>query len=335
MSEVKAPINYQAKLNRYQLQAAIDFIHTKFQEEISTVLGLQRVSAPLFVSEKSGLNDGLSGLERAVSFEAPALGETLEVVHSLAKWKRKALKDYGFKLYEGLFTNMNAIRKEEILDNTHSIYVDQWDWEKIISTDDLNEAFLREIVQQIANIICNVNHLLRSRFPVLKTELVREVSFITAQELEDKYPDLSPEERENEYTREHKTVFIIGIGDKLRSGKRHGDRAPDYDNWELNGDLLYWHEPLNEAMELSSMGIRVDAQKLIEQLEKSQSMDKISFPYHQALVHDKLPQTIGGGIGQSRLCMLLIGTAHIGEVQSSIWDDDTLQACESLGIPLL
>lgn len=335
MKKTIIPKNYKPILDQYEIQKAIHFIRNTFQSEISDVLGLQRVSAPLFVFAESGLNDDLSGFERPVSFDIPELNADAQVVHSLAKWKRKALKDYKFNMYEGLFTNMNAIRRDEELDNIHSIYVDQWDWERIISEDDCNEEFLMNIVQSIVNTICNVNHLLKSRFPQLKTSLTRKVTFITSQELEDTYPSLLPEEREKEFAKIHKTIFVMKIGDKLNSGEVHGNRAPDYDNWELNGDIIFWNEVLEDAFEISSMGIRVDKETLISQLEKADCMYRTEFPFHKSLINGELPQTIGGGIGQSRLCMLLIGTAHIGEVQSSLWDSHTIEECKKSNIILL
>ena len=335
MKKTIIPKNYKPILDQYEIQKAIHFIRNTFQSEISDVLGLQRVSAPLFVFAESGLNDDLSGFERPVSFDIPELNADAQVVHSLAKWKRKALKDYKFNMHEGLFTNMNAIRRDEELDNIHSIYVDQWDWERIISEDDCNEEFLMNMVQSIVNTICNVNHLLKSRFPQLKTSLTRKVTFITSQELEDMYPSLLPEEREKEFAKIHKTIFVMKIGDKLNSGEVHGNRAPDYDNWELNGDIIFWNEVLEDAFEISSMGIRVDKETLISQLEKADCMYRTEFPFHKSLINGELPQTIGGGIGQSRLCMLLIGTAHIGEVQSSLWDSHTIEECKKSNIILL
>lgn len=335
MNEVFVPEGYEPKLNRYDTQRAIDFIKAGFQAELSSALGLQRVSAPLFVTESSGLNDNLSGVERPVSFYIPAVSEEAQVVHSLAKWKRQALKEYGFELYEGLLTDMNAIRRDEDLDNTHSIYVDQWDWERIIRPEDRNISYLKRTVQSIVDTICNVNHLLKARFPQIRTKLKREVTFITAQELEDRYPDLDPEEREVVFAKEHKTIFIMAIGDKMKSGQTHGDRAPDYDDWSLNGDIIFWNDVIEREFEISSMGIRVDSKTLDEQLRKSDQDEKRKYPFHAMLLKDELPQTIGGGIGQSRLCMLLLGCAHIGEVQASVWDEETRQICKDNGIPLL
>ncbi|MDD7433393.1 MAG: aspartate--ammonia ligase [Peptoniphilaceae bacterium] len=335
MSECIIPEGYQPLLDRYEIQRAIDFIKKTFQSELSQALNLQRVSAPLFVAENSGLNDTLSGWERPVRFEIPAIQQEAEVVHSLAKWKRSALQRYHFQQGEGLLTDMNAIRRDEELDNLHSIYVDQWDWEKNIAPSDRTQEQLYQTVQKIVDTIANVNHLLKSRFPMLKTEIRREVTFLTSQELENQYPSLCPEDRENAVTEKYGTVFIHKIGAPLRSGKPHGTRAPDYDDWELNGDILVWNEVLGRAMELSSMGIRVDAEALHKQLSMAGAEEKESLPFHQALLNGDLPQTMGGGIGQSRLCMFLIGSAHIGEVQASLWDPATISACKKAGVSLL
>ena len=335
MSKTVIPKDYKPRLDVYRTQKAIAFIKKTFQERLSEVLNLKRVSAPLFVAENSGLNDNLSGKERPVSFDIPAIGLDAQVVHSLAKWKRLALKRYGFGVGEGLYTDMNAIRRDEELDNIHSIYVDQWDWEKIITRETRNLDYLKLIVTAIVEAICNTNDRLRVRFPQLTTELCREVSFITTQELEDLYPDMTGSQRESAYLREHKTAFIMQIGGKLKSGKPHDNRAPDYDDWALNGDLFFWDDVLGRALELSSMGIRVDAESLDRQLTVSGCNDRRTLPFHQMLLNDELPLTIGGGIGQSRLCMLMMGCAHIGEVQSSMWDSETVRICEENGIPLL
>ena len=335
MNHVFIPEGYRPHLNRYETQTAIGFIKQAFQEEFSSVLKLKRVSAPLFVSGDSGLNDNLNGVERPVSFDIPAVGGEAQVVHSLAKWKRLALSRYHFEMHTGLVTDMNAIRRDEELDNLHSVYVDQWDWEKIIAREDRSLDYLKQTVQQIVNIICDVNNRLRTKWPQLTTNLSRDVTFITSQELEDRYPDRTPKERENAFLREHPTTFILQIGAALRSGKPHDGRAPDYDDWALNGDLLFWNDVLSCSFEVSSMGIRVDAASLASQLEIAGCNDRRNRPFHQMLLHDELPLTIGGGIGQSRLCMLLLGCAHIGEVQCSIWDAETVAACEKVGIPLL
>ncbi|MBR2309832.1 MAG: aspartate--ammonia ligase [Oscillospiraceae bacterium] len=335
MNKVILPVGYKPVLNSYDLQRAIALTKSIFQNKFTKNLHLQRVSAPLFVKEGSGLNDDLSGKERAVSFDVPAVGANAQVVHSLAKWKRLALKRYGFHTYEGLYTDMNAIRRDEDLDNIHSIYVDQWDWERIIAYQDRNEAYLKETVQSIVDVICDASEELKKEFPQISVSLKREVSFVTAQELEDLYPDNTPEEREHLYAKEHKTIFIMGIGGPLKSGKPHGNRAPDYDDWSLNGDIIFWNETLNIAFEISSMGIRVDPEAMDRQLKAANCDHRRQLPFHKMLLDNQLPLAIGGGIGQSRLCMLLIGCAHIGEVQTSLWDDETLRICEEAGIPLL
>ena len=335
MNKVFIPEGYSPRLDEYNTQKAIEYIKRTFQQEFSDALHLKRVSAPLFVTEDSGLNDNLNGYERPVSFDVPAVGKCAQVVHSLAKWKRLALKKYNFSVGNGLYTDMNAIRRDESLDNVHSIYVDQWDWEKIITEDTRNIDYLKLIVTSIVNAICNTNDRLLVRFPQLTTKLCREVSFVTTQELEDMYPDMTGSERESAYVKEHKTAFIMQIGGKLRSGKPHDGRAPDYDDWQLNGDIFFWDDVLGRALEISSMGIRVNSESLDRQLTLSGCDDRRTLPFHKMLLNNELPLTIGGGIGQSRLCMLMIGCAHIGEVQSSIWDDETIKACEKAGIRLL
>ena len=335
MSRIMIPENYRPVLDAYDTQRAIAYIKETFQEEFAVALNLKRVSAPLFVTEDSGLNDNLNGYERAVSFDIPDVGKDAQVVHSLAKWKRLALKRYHFSVGNGLYTDMNAIRRDEILDNIHSIYVDQWDWEKIITRENRNLDYLKLIVRAIVRAICDTNDRLHVRFPQLRVELNREVSFVTTQELEDLYPELTSSQREYAYVKEHKTACIMQIGRKLRSGKPHDGRAPDYDDWDLNCDLFFWDDVIDRALEISSMGIRVDAKALDHQLREAGCDDRRALPFHQMLLNDELPLTIGGGIGQSRLSMLMMGCAHIGEVQSSIWDQDTLSACEKAGIPLL
>ena len=335
MNSLYVPKNYTPKLDVYDTQKAISFIKKTFQERLAKTLRLKRVSAPLFVTAASGLNDNLSGKERPVSFDVPAVGESVQVVHSLAKWKRMALKEYRFYVGNGLYTDMNAIRRDEELDNIHSIYVDQWDWEKVITRENRNIEYLKLIVRAIVNAICDTNDRLHVHFPQLRTDICREVAFITTQELEDMYPTLTPKEREDAYVREHKTVFIMQIGKTLRSGNKHDGRAPDYDDWELNGDIMLWNDLLGHAFEISSMGIRVDAESLDRQLTLSGCDDRRSLPFHTMLLNDELPLTIGGGIGQSRLCMLMMGCAHIGEVQSSIWDENTVAECAKAGIRLL
>ncbi len=335
MNKIYIPDGYRPPLDEYNTQKAIAYIKQTFQEEFSSALNLKRVSAPLFVTEQSGLNDNLNGYERAVSFDVPAIGADAQVVHSLAKWKRLALKRYNFSVGNGLYTDMNAIRRDESLDNLHSIYVDQWDWEKIITKDTRNTEYLKLIVNAIVGAICNTNDRLHVRFPQLKVDLCREVSFVTTQELEDMYPDMTGSERESAYVKEHKTAFIMQIGGKLRSGKPHDGRAPDYDDWQLNGDIFFWNDVLGRGIEISSMGIRVDSESLDRQLSISGCDDRRNLPFHKMLLNDELPLTIGGGIGQSRLCMLMMGCAHIGEVQSSIWDAETMRICEEKGVRLL
>ena len=335
MNKVYIPDGYKAILDAYDTQRAIAYIKQTFQEEFSAALNLKRVSAPLFVTEQSGLNDNLNGYERAVAFDVPAVGADAQVVHSLAKGKRLALKRYGFVVGNGLYTDMNAIRRDESLDNIHSIYVDQWDWEKVITRENRNLDYLKLIVRAIVRAICDTNDRLHVRFPQLQVELSRDVSFVTTQELEDMYPNMTGSEREYAYVKEHPTACIMQIGGKLRSGKPHDGRAPDYDDWSLNCDIFFWDEVLDRALEISSMGIRVDAEALDYQLRESGCDERRSLPFHQMLLHNELPLTIGGGIGQSRLSMLMMGCAHIGEVQSSIWDIDTVKACESAGIALL
>jgi len=336
MNTIYIPKDYSPKLDAYDTQRAIAYIKETFQEEFSKALNLKRVSAPLFVTENSGLNDNLNGYERAVSFDIPAVGADAQVVHSLAKWKRLALKRYNFTIGNGLYTDMNAIRRDEDLDNVHSIYVDQWDWEKVITQENRNSEYLKLIVRAIVRAICDTNDRLHVRFPQLRTELDREVSFITSQALEDLYPELKTgSEREKAYVREHHTACIMQIGRKLRSGKPHDGRAPDYDDWSLNCDIFFWDDVLGRALEISSMGIRVDAKALDRQLTEANCDDRRALPFHQMLLNNELPLTIGGGIGQSRLCMLMMGCAHIGEVQASVWDAETMVECEKAGIRLL
>ena len=335
MNEVVIPQGYQAVLDAYDTQRAISYIKETFQQEFAGALNLKRVSAPLFVTEDSGLNDNLNGYERAVSFDVPAVGKDAQVVHSLAKWKRLALKRYGFGVGGGLYTDMNAIRRDEKLDNIHSIYVDQWDWEKVITRENRDLEYLKLIVRAIVRAICDTNDRLHVRFPQLRTKLSREVTFVTSQELEDLYPELDGHGREKAFVKEHPTACIMQIGGKLRSGKPHDGRAPDYDDWSLNCDIFFWNSVLQAPLEISSMGIRVDAASLAAQLEASGCQNRQQLPFHQMLLKDELPLTIGGGIGQSRLAMLMMGCAHIGEVQSSIWDEKTVEECEKAGVRLL
>ncbi len=335
MDRIQIPRDYRPVLDAYDTQRAIAYIKETFQEEFSAALNLKRVSAPLFVTEGSGLNDDLNGYERAVAFDIPAVGKDAQVVHSLAKWKRLALKRYNFSIGNGLYTDMNAIRRDETLDNIHSIYVDQWDWEKIITRENRNLDYLQLIVRAIVRAICDTNDRLHVRFPQLRVELSRDVAFVTTQELEDMYPELTGSQRERAYVREHPTACIMQIGGKLRSGKPHDGRAPDYDDWNLNCDIFFWDAVLDRPLEISSMGIRVDEAALDRQLRQAGCEHRRELPFHKMLLDGQLPLTIGGGIGQSRLSMLMMGCAHIGEVQSSVWDPETIQVCEEAGIPLL
>ncbi|WP_349674395.1 aspartate--ammonia ligase [Lacrimispora sp.] len=334
--ELIIPQNYDPRLSVRETQEAIKYIRDTFQKELGKEMNLERISAPLFVERSSGLNDNLNGVERPVQFDLAGVpGETMEVVHSLAKWKRMALHEYGFQPGEGLYTNMNAIRRDEDLDNLHSCYVDQWDWEKVITREERNENTLKETVKIIFKIIKHMEHEVWYKYPQAVKTLPDDITFITSQELEDLYPKLSPKERENAITKEHGCVFLMKIGDKLGSGTLHDGRAPDYDDWQLNGDILFWFEHLNCALEISSMGIRVDETALSEQLRKAGCEDRKELPYHKMLLNGELPYTIGGGIGQSRLCMLLLDRAHVGEVQASIWPDEMRIECRKNNIFLL
>jgi len=337
MSKIIIPEGYKAKLDSYDTQKAISRIHSIFEDKLSEALNLYRVSAPILLDATLGLNDDLSGTERKVEFDIKDGNSVCQVVQSLAKWKRQALKDYNFFVGRGLYTDMNAIRRDEELDNVHSIYVDQWDWEKVIEEKDRNLDYLKDVVRKIVYAICDTELELRKHYPALN-ELSfkdRNVSFITSQELEDMYPGFSDKEKENAYVKEHHTTCIMKIGGKLKSGKPHDMRAPDYDDWELNCDILFWNEILGKALEISSMGIRVSPESLDKQLTLSGCDNRRNLPYHKALLNGELPLTIGGGIGQSRLCMLLMGNAHIGEVQSSVWDNETKETCAKNGILIL
>ena len=330
------PKGYKSCLSIYDTQKAISLLKRLFEDRLGAKLDLYRVSAPLFVDEKSGLNDNLNGYERPVSFDILRSNARAEVVHSLAKWKRLALKRYGFYPGKGLYTDMNAIRRDEEVDNLHSVYVDQWDWEKVIERRDRNVAYLEQTVRAIVGAVVETNDALQVAFPSLHTKLDREVYFVTTQELEDRWPDYTPKQREDAICKEHHTVFLMQIGDDLkRSGKPHDGRAPDYDDWSLNGDILMYNEVLDRSFEISSMGIRVDEAAMDYQLDKPGCNDRRELPFHRMLLSGQLPLTIGGGIGQSRLCMLMIGTCHIGEVQASLWDKETMDACEKAGIMIL
>lgn len=337
MEKTYIPQGYAPCLNLYDTQKAIAILKRLFEDTLGGALHLRRVSAPLFVEASTGLNDDLNGVERAVSFDIPAAGHDAQVVHSLAKWKRMALYRYQFSVGEGLYTDMNAIRRDEQPDNLHSVYVDQWDWEKVIAPRDRTVEYLQTTVRTIVDCLCKTQSTLRSMFPQLTAlPLIHSgVSFVTTQELEDKWPDLTPKEREDAWVKDHPTTFLMGIGGALKSGKPHDGRAPDYDDWALNGDILLWNPVLERAFEVSSMGIRVSPESLDKQLTIAGCDDRRNLPFHKMLLEGKLPLTIGGGIGQSRLCMLLLGKAHIGEVQASVWDSETLNACENAGVILL
>ncbi len=329
--------NYKSTLSTRDTQRAIKIIRDTFQNNLCAALNLERISAPLFVTKSSGLNDDLNGFERAVSFDVKAMPEEGEavIVHSLAKWKRMALKKYGFNVGEGLYTDMNAIRRDEDMDNLHSIYVDQWDWECVIDRSQRNEEFLKSCVKKIIDSLCDTLDTVKERFPAINTKLERNVFFVTTAELEDMYPDMNGKERERAIAKEHGTVFVMKIGDKLKSGKPHDGRAPDYDDWQLNGDIIIYNEVLEDAFEISSMGIRVDEKSLEYQLKESGKEERKGFEYHKQILDGTLPLTIGGGIGQSRLCMLLLGKLHIGEVQASLWPEDMKKICAEKGVNLL
>lgn len=326
---------YTNKLDVLTTQRAIEFLRKRFQEELSSALMLTRVSAPLFVLKGSGINDDLSGTERPVAFDIKETGDVVEVVHSLAKWKRMALAKYGFASHRGLYTDMNAIRRDEKCDSIHSIYVDQWDWEKIIDESDRNEEYLKDTVRKIYSAVLSVGDALERRYPQLDNYLPREIVFISTYELEAMYPDMTAKERENAITKKYGAVFLMQIGGRLANGEKHDDRAPDYDDWSLNGDILVYNRVTNASFEISSMGIRVDKATLLAQLKAENVEDRLNLPFHKALVNGELPFTIGGGIGQSRLCMLLLEKAHIGEVQVSVWPSDMVKECEEKGVKLL
>lgn len=323
-----------ARNNIIETEIRIKFIKDVFERELAQNLNLTRVSAPLFVFPESGLNDNLNGVERPVCFDIADIGRNVEVVHSLAKWKRMALARYGFSEGEGLYTDMNAIRRDESLDALHSVYVDQWDWEKIISPEERTAETLKSAVLSIYSALLSTEKALCERFGTVPV-LPKEIGFMTTTELEDEFPELSPREREDAAAKRFGAVFLMQIGAPLKNGKPHDGRAPDYDDWSLNGDILLWDEVLSRAFEISSMGIRVDAESLRRQLSAARCEERAALPFHKALLSGKLPQTMGGGIGQSRICMFLLGKRHIGEVQASVWSDSTLEECEKEGIHLL
>ncbi len=329
--------DYKATLSMRDTQRAIKLTRDTFQNNLCAALNLERISAPLFVTKSSGLNDDLNGFERAVSFEVKDMvdeGDAV-IVHSLAKWKRTALKKYGFKAGEGLYTDMNAIRRDEDMDNLHSIYVDQWDWEKVIEKEDRTEQYLKSVVQAIMDALCDTLETVKEKFPSVDTYIERNVHFVTTQELEDIYPDLTPKQREKAVAKEYGTAFVMKIGDKLNSGKPHDGRAPDYDDWQLNGDIIVYNKVLDDGFEISSMGIRVDEKSLDYQLKVSSKNERREFPYHKGILDGTLPLTIGGGIGQSRVCMLVLGKLHIGEVQASLWPKEMIKICAEKGVNLL
>lgn len=332
---LQIPEGYASILGMRKTQQAIKFLKDSFERELSKALHLDRVSAPLFVAPESGLNDDLNGVERPVLFDVKASSATLEIVHSLAKWKRLALATYGYDADEGLYTDMNAIRRDEIPDNLHSIYVDQWDWERVIEPTQRTFEVLKNTVERIWASIKSVEWLLCNRFPEIKPALPNEIAFISSQELLERFPNKTAKERENEITKACGAVFISQIGGTLSDGTRHDGRAPDYDDWKLNGDILVWYAPLSCAVELSSMGIRVDGKNLHQQLAEANCLSREKLDFHQRLLDNRLPQTIGGGIGQSRLCLVLLKKAHIGEVQVSHWPEKMRQECEKSGIRLL
>ena len=335
-SKVFIPENYKSNLSLIETEIAIKKVKDFFETKLAETLNLTRVSAPLFLENNSGLNDNLNGVERPVSFDMLAIEDSnIEIVHSLAKWKRFALHRYKFEAGSGLYTDMNAIRRDEELDNIHSIYVDQWDWEKVITKEDRNIYTLKDTVRKIFSVFKSTEDFVSSEYPSIEKILPEDITFVTSQELEDMYPSLTSKERENAITKEHKAVFILGIGDELKSGEKHDGRSPDYDDWKLNGDILFYDPLLNSAIELSSMGIRVDKAALEYQLQKSGCEDRRNLPFHKALLEEKLPLTMGGGIGQSRICMFFLRKAHIGEVQASIWDEYTHKQCEAANIELL
>jgi aspartate--ammonia ligase len=329
------PKNYNPVLDLRDTEIAIKLVKDFFETELAKALNLTRVSAPIMVTPESGLNDNLNGVERPVSFDIKETGQTAEIVHSLAKWKRQALKTYGFSVGEGLYTDMNAIRRDEETDNIHSIFVDQWDWERIMAPTERNEAFLREIVGRIYLTLRKTEGFVCAHYPHIKPELPDHITFVTTQELEDRYPNLSSKEREYKVAKEYGAVFLMQVGGALRSGKIHDGRAPDYDDWSLNGDILLYDPLLDISLEVSSMGIRVDPETLMKQLKIRGCEERAELPFQKALLNGELPQTIGGGIGQSRMCVYFLRKAHVGEVQASLWPDEVVRACHNGNIPLL
>ncbi|MBQ7816377.1 MAG: aspartate--ammonia ligase [Oscillospiraceae bacterium] len=326
---------YKSILTVEETQAAIQFLRNKFETELCDALNLNRASAPMFVNVNSGLNDNLNGVERPVTFDVLETGETMEIVHSLAKWKRYALHEYGIEEHRGIYTDMNAIRRDETCDAIHSLYVDQWDWEIVINREDRTEEYLKKIVREIYRAIKLTSKAVQRRYPELTDILPDDITFVTTQELEDRWPDYTDKQKERAIAKECGAVFIMKIGGKLKSGKKHDGRAPDYDDWELNGDILVYYPQLDIGMELSSMGIRVDEESMMRQLKEADALDRLKFDFHQNIINGKLPLSIGGGVGQSRLCMFLLKKAHIGEVQSSVWPQSEIDYCRQQGINLL
>lgn len=335
MAKLIIPENYRSALTLRETQHAIKFVKDTFQKALAFAVTLDRVTAPLIVRKDSGINDDLNGVERKVDFDIKLDGSEAEVVQSLAKWKRMALYRYSYSVGEGIYTDMNAIRRDDDMDNIHSIYVDQWDWEKVISRQQRTVEYLKDTVKSIVKAIVYTKRQVRMRYPALGAKICEEPYFITTQELLERYPDLSAKERERAIAKEKKTVFLMQIGKTLSNGERHDGRAPDYDDWELNGDIIFWDEVLGDSFEISSMGIRVDADSLKTQLEECGANDRMKYDYHKMIADGTLPLTIGGGIGQSRLCMFLLEKAHIGEVQNSVWPEEMIKTCKKNGINFL
>lgn len=336
MAKLIIPEHYSSYIDLKSTENAIKIVKDYFENTLAYKLNLQRVSAPLFVPVESGLNDNLSGTEKAISFRIASIPDKdMEIIHSLAKWKRMALKRYDYEVGEGLYTDMNALRTFEELDNLHSVYVDQWDWEKIISPQDCNFKFLKKTVETIYDVFKDTELFVSHRYPKIKPILPEKIHFVSTQELEDKYPNLTPKERENKVCKKYGAVFIHQIGDVLASGEKHDGRSPDYDDWTLNGDILLWSPIIEMAVELSSMGIRVNSERLKEQLKKANCEHRLNLDFHKKLVNNELPQTMGGGIGQSRICMFFLRKAHIGEVQASLWPEEMIAELESHQIKLL
>ena len=336
MENLIIPEGYHSQLSIKQTQGAIKHVKDHFERQLAKQLNLTRVSAPLFVRPESGLNDNLNGVERPVKFGIKEQNDAeVEIVHSLAEWKRFALKQYGFSYGEGLYTDMNAIRRDEITDNIHSVFVDQWDWEKIILKDERNEETLKSVVRSVYQALKETEHYMADKYEYIEEILPDTISFVTTQELENMYPEDTPKERERKIAKQKGAVFIMQIGGTLASGQRHDGRAPDYDDWNLNGDIIVYYPILDIGLELSSMGIRVDEETLMRQLELAGCPERAGLPFQKALLNRELPYTVGGGIGQSRICMFFLRKAHIGEVQSSIWPDEVVKAANESGLMLL